>query len=226
MEWQTNTSPFRDGRSPKGATKSHSNLTLYGVLISFLFVAAVLVLLQPRDTPITAVTENINVTPSVATIKAPDALPHVPAPPVEYTTRPPIIVRNVAPEDGPTAPAEIVTRNTPVLLNIPGQPASKTIARLLRQPIRLTDLSAQHRSLSDVAQVTLERLGHSASGATVSLQAMLVQALAEQQTDTYIDALINTAADQGHISVPVKLRDQDGRFNTKRLLDELIQEAR
>lgn len=222
MKWQNNTSPFRDGQSRKRAKTSHSNIKLLMISSAFLIVATGLVLFQPGDVPDTTVAAKTSAAPKIATISAPDALPALAPLPAEYTTRPPVITRTVTPQVPPT---ETVTRNSPDLLDIPERPASKTIAGLLRQPIRLNAPAAQYRRLSDVAQSTLERLGHS-SGSTDPLHAMLVQALAEEQSDSYIDALVNTAANQGHFTIPVTLRGPDDRFDTKRLLDELIQEAR
>ena len=45
-----------------------------------------------------------------------------------------------------------------------------------------------------------------------------MQALAEGQSNAYIDALLNTAAGRGEMSVPVALQTASGRLDTDTLL--------
>mgnify|MGYP000518098408 CR=1 FL=1 len=54
------------------------------------------------------------------------------------------------------------------------------------------------------------------------LHGLLVQALAEGQSDAYIDALLNTAVTRGDFRAPVALTMSSGRFNADVLLQELV----
>jgi hypothetical protein len=54
------------------------------------------------------------------------------------------------------------------------------------------------------------------------LHGLLVQALAEGQSDTYIDALLNTAVTRGDFRALVALTMPSGRFTTDALLQELV----
>lgn len=59
-------------------------------------------------------------------------------------------------------------------------------------------------------------------GADDRLHGLLVQALAEGQSDAYIDALLNFAVTRGDFRAPVALTMSSGRFNTDALLQELV----
>ena len=54
------------------------------------------------------------------------------------------------------------------------------------------------------------------------LHGLLVQALAEGQSDAYIDALLNTAVTRSDFRAPVALTMSSGRFNADVLLQELV----
>ena len=59
-------------------------------------------------------------------------------------------------------------------------------------------------------------------GADDRLHGLLVQALAEGQSDAYIDALLNFAVTRGDFRAPVALTMSSGRLNMDALLQELV----
>lgn len=54
-----------------------------------------------------------------------------------------------------------------------------------------------------------------------ALETLIVSALQQGQSDAYIDALVNNAAQQGTVTVPGELVTQDGRVDTQSLLSAL-----
>ena len=58
-----------------------------------------------------------------------------------------------------------------------------------------------------------------------TLDAIVVQALQEGQSDDYIDALINAAAASGDVAVPEILVTSDGRVDTAVLLADIVAQA-
>ncbi|PHQ84907.1 MAG: hypothetical protein COB65_04470 [Thalassobium sp.] len=58
-----------------------------------------------------------------------------------------------------------------------------------------------------------------------TLDAIVVQALQEGQSDDYIDALINAAAATGDLAVPEILVTSDGRVDTAVLLADIVAQA-
>ena len=92
------------------------------------------------------------------------------------------------------------------------------MSKLLRQPIRLNGATRNIRALS---REVLAKFGYNASVGD-RLHGLLVQALAEGQSDAYIDALLNTAVTRGDFRAPVALTMSSGRFNTDVLLQELV----
>ncbi len=114
------------------------------------------------------------------------------------------------------ADEQTVARATLGLIPIETGPAAMRIKALTQETGQdLTDLTASalaqfgHRPVSDDP-----------------LLAILVDALANEKSDAYIDALLNRSAAQGEVTVPRLLRDSAGRFDTPRLLDALILQAR
>lgn len=131
-----------------------------------------------------------------------------------------------APATSPRPPeTQAVTRNTATLLSPVALPsASEAVSRQLRQPIRLTDTDAGPRDLRSLTASVLQDFGH-LPGREDRLQALLVQALTERQSNAYIDALLNTAAARGEFTVPPRLAGADGRLDTSVLLAALIQRS-
>lgn len=120
---------------------------------------------------------------------------------------------------------EVVTRNAATLLSPVSLPsASEAVSRQLRQPIRLTSTDAAPRDLRGLTASVLQEFGHRPRGDD-RLQALLVQALSERQSNAYIDALLNTAATRGEFEVPPRLARADGRLDTTVLLAALVQRS-
>ena len=112
----------------------------------------------------------------------------------------------------------VVTRFETSLSSVGGIQRAEHVSKLLRQPIRLNGATRDIRALS---REVLAKFGYNASVGD-RLHGLLVQALAEGQSDAYIDALLNTAVTRGDFRAPVALTMPSGRFNTDVLLQELV----
>jgi len=77
--------------------------------------------------------------------------------------------------------------------------------------------------LSNISQVT-GTSGEPGTGA-VTLETLVIQSLREGQSDAYIDALLNEAASSGQVAVPGILVTEDGRVDTRVLLDNIVTQA-
>ncbi|APX13205.1 hypothetical protein [Tateyamaria omphalii] len=117
-----------------------------------------------------------------------------------------------------------VTRADASLLDLQTVPASEAVSRQLRQPIRLTDTDARHTDLRSLTSAVLIGFGHTPQQGD-RLQALLVQALTEGQSNAYIDALLNTAAARGEFSLPRQLTTATGRLDTEALLVALVRQS-
>lgn len=117
-----------------------------------------------------------------------------------------------------------VTRANASLLDLRAVSASDAVSRQLRQPIRLTDSDARHTDLRSLTAGVLAGFGHTTHPGD-RLQALLVQALTEGQSNAYIDALLNTAAARGEFTIPMPLRTAADRLDTETLLMALIHQS-
>ncbi|WP_299770598.1 hypothetical protein [uncultured Tateyamaria sp.] len=117
-----------------------------------------------------------------------------------------------------------VTRADTSLLEPQPLPASEAVSRQLRQPIRLTDTDARHTDLRSLTRIVLIGFGYTPAQDD-RLQALLVQALTEGQSNAYIDALLNTAAARGEFTLPRQLTTTAGRLDTETLLAALISQS-
>ncbi|WP_299555587.1 hypothetical protein [uncultured Tateyamaria sp.] len=117
-----------------------------------------------------------------------------------------------------------VTRADASLLGTRPVSASEAVSRQLRQPIRLTDNDARHTDLRSLTSIVLIGFGHTLTQDD-RLQALLVQALTEGQSNAYIDALLNTAAARGEFTLPRQLTTAAGRLDTETLLAALVSQS-
>lgn len=60
---------------------------------------------------------------------------------------------------------------------------------------------------------------------TDAIKVLIEQAVSEGQSDAYLDALINEAADKGEIEVPAQMRTTEGRVDTQVLLSTLVEKS-
>ncbi|MBY5933309.1 hypothetical protein KUV51_09895 [Tateyamaria omphalii] len=126
--------------------------------------------------------------------------------------------------DDVVASAPEVTRADASLLDLQAVSASEAVSRQLRQPIRLTDTDARHTDLRSLTSAVLIGFGYTPQQGD-RLQALLVQALTEGQSNAYIDALLNTAAARNEFTVPRKLTTAAGRLDTEALLVALVRQS-
>ncbi|WP_147109630.1 hypothetical protein [Tateyamaria sp. syn59] len=117
-----------------------------------------------------------------------------------------------------------VTRADASLLDLQSVTASEAVSRQLRQPIRLTDTDARHTDLRSLTSAVLIGFGYTPQPGD-RLQALLVQALTEGQSNAYIDALLNTAAARGEFPLPHQLTTAAGRLDTDALLVALVRQS-
>ena len=170
-----------------------SNMKLMMIVAAFLIVTIGLILVQPNVAP-NQLAENE---------------------PTELTKT--VDLANVPSANYSNSEA-VVTLSETSLLSIGGIERAEDVSKLLRQPFRLNGATRDIRPLS---REVLASFGYNASAGD-RLHGLLVQALAEGQSDTYIDALLNTAVTRGDFRALVALTMPSGRFTTDALLQELV----
>ncbi|MBW4706623.1 hypothetical protein KX928_02375 [Roseobacter sp. YSTF-M11] len=120
---------------------------------------------------------------------------------------------------------EEVTRATTGLLDALPVPPGDPVSHQLRQPIRLTDRSAKNHDLGHLTARALARFNHTTVPGD-ALHRVLVQTLAEGQSDAYIDAALNAALSRGEFAAPIALTTPFGEIDTPRLLAVVLAEAK
>ncbi len=63
------------------------------------------------------------------------------------------------------------------------------------------------------------------AGSPQSLNALIIQAMREGQSDAYVDALLNEAVGKGEVAAPPALVTPSGEVDTATLLDSLVQQS-
>ena len=178
------------------------------IATAFLCVTIVLVLLQPR-------------------LGVPDDVSREIA-----ETRPALAVSDATPEADTPPPLaepvnEVVARAEVPLLQAPPvtTDAAKAISRQLRQPIRLTSTSAAPVDLPTLTGSVLRQFSDAAGAEHARLTQLIVEAVLQRQSDTYIAVLLNTAAERGQIAIPRALRTAGGAFDSQALLTTMVDAA-
>ncbi|WP_298969038.1 hypothetical protein [uncultured Roseobacter sp.] len=98
------------------------------------------------------------------------------------------------------------------------------VSQLLRQPVRLTDYSAETHDLPQTTARALARFDHHPTADDV-LHQLLVKTLAEGQSDVYIDAALNAALSRAEFAAPIALTTPFGELDTMRLLAAVLHEV-
>ncbi len=122
-------------------------------------------------------------------------------------------------------PEPEVSRADASLLELRQAVYSRDASHLLRQPIAGGVAGDQFIDLPKVTTSVLAGFGYRVRAGD-RLHALLVQALAEQKSNAYIDALLNTAAARGEFVPPFQLRTSTGRLDTQTLLQAILRQAR
>lgn len=167
---------------------------------AFLTVTLVLILLQPSNP--TAEPDDIR----IATASEPDTV-------TRAATDLMSIPRIAAPQPA-NGPTDALTAN--VLASLAGtapQPAAAPVTVTNDDPLR---------NLTSGVLASLSGTGPATPDAPQSMAQLITQALQQGQSDAYIDALLNEAANNGSITVPVALRTDTGRVDTNTLLADLV----
>ena len=97
-------------------------------------------------------------------------------------------------------------------------------SQMLRAPTGIADKDAKAQDLAGLVTQALEALGHSSTSAD-DLHALVLQMLAEGQSDAYIDAVLNAGFARGAFGAPDSLVNSDGKLDTDKLLNALVQVA-
>ena len=115
---------------------------------------------------------------------------------------------------------DTVTRLDTSLFSVHNDTDGARVDSTGHQPIRLTEGNVITYDLRSLTATVLTDFGHVTRRGD-PLHELLVQALANQQSDAYIDALLNTAAGRGDFRVPVSLLGPGGRLDTPTLLQAI-----
>lgn len=167
----------------------------------FLAVLAVLVLLRPDGEPGPTLTPMQQLR-EVSEPSGPQELPET------------VVTRS---ENSLLAPlSEQATQIGPAVLD-----GTESISDVLRQPIRLLNTQEFPLSLRDLVHDTLAAFDHPVTEDD-ALFLLLVQLLAERQSNTYIEATLQQAYTRGEIRVPDVLTNGKGGVDTEVLLGGLI----
>ncbi|MGC3937863.1 hypothetical protein ACOTTU_08645 [Roseobacter sp. EG26] len=137
-------------------------------------------------------------------------------------------IRSAAVRQGDAAAQQEVSRSAPSLLELtPALPLStgEPVSHQLRLPLRLTDRTAQKHNLPYLTSRALARFNHETTPGDV-LHDLLVQTLAEGQSDAYVNATLNSALSQGAFASPIGLTTPFGEIDTARLLAAVLAEAK
>ena len=194
MGWRDITASWFAESEDTQAEGVSSNMKLLVISAAFLIVTIGLILMQPGRAP-------QQVAQTDQTINAPTAA----------------LLSEQSTQSEASPQASEVTRSSASLLTLSDTNLDGDVSKMLRSPIRL---GGQTNDLRQMTKTALAGFGHTA-GPGDALYGMLVQALAEGQSNAYIDALLNTAAGRGEIMVPVALQTATGRLDTNTLLQGL-----
>lgn len=102
--------------------------------------------------------------------------------------------------------------------------SSEPVSQLITRPVRITDKSARSHDLNVLVTDALLALGYQSS-AEDPLHRLLVQTLAERQSDAYIDATLNVAFARAAIAPPAVLIRAPGKLDTSLLLNAVLAQA-
>lgn len=130
-------------------------------------------------------------------------------------------------------PARVSVPSVPAIQGPAGDPEMQAMTRgvltgLGIAPASLdggTDAEAALRDMSLSALNGLRSVTGQQASAETPLQSLIVQALRAGQTDSYIDTLLNEAANMGEIAVPRALITADGRVDTHVILSTIVAQA-
>lgn len=208
MVGRTWTASAQDHPDSGGQVGSTVVVKVLLVVVVFLLVTLGLVLMQPRPDP-GAVVVSVDVQPEALPVVEPGI---VATPPPEPATSQEIV------------PETEVTRAAASLLELRQQLASRETSHLLRRPVAGLAPDARHLDLPRLVTDVLTGFGYEVVP-NDRLHVLLVQALADQKSDAYIDALLNTALARDEFEPPARLQTINGRLNTPMLLDALVRRA-
>lgn len=129
------------------------------------------------------------------------------------------------------APADIdqslVSRASIAEISLPDPltaPADGPVSQQLRRPLRVTDTSARQHDLGQLIRDALIQLGHPAQEGDV-LYMVLLNSLAQGESDATIDAVLNAALARGEFQISDLLLNDAGALDTRKLLDAVLAQA-
>lgn len=129
-----------------------------------------------------------------------------------------------APDQGDEIQYQEVSRSGAEQIVLP-QPIvgviSVSASERLRAPVRVVDRQAKSQDLQSLVSRALETMEYQAD-ADDRLRVLLIQTLAEGQSDKYIDAVLNAALGRGDFTVPSSMLLRNGDLDTPKLLDKIV----
>ncbi len=187
------------------------------ILFPFLLAIGGLVFLQtglfaPDATP--RPTAEVAASPAMALSDVTQVVARLPADQPTGLTRP--VPRPATPADSDKDELQSLTMNVLAGLGMNTPPAEAAVATGTEsemQSLTMAVLSGLSGSTNTTPQPQPENL---------PLADLVARAVSQGQSDAYLDALLNEAADTGEIAIPGALRTSDGRVDTDALLRALI----
>jgi hypothetical protein len=202
-----------------------SNFKMLTIASAFLVVTIGLIMLQPGlPTDRLAQTEDVT-TPAntdlanqpVAATVAPKVVAQAPALEAPSPTAPDASARSVTRLDTNFFTPEVATTAQPAPQAVFTRPAFPAQPRATGQRPLVSQGTPEWFALHKLTASVLTDFGYAPRPGD-RLHQLLVQALADNQSDAYVDALLNTAAGRGEFAIPLGLQAVDGRLNTEALL--------
>lgn len=220
---------WRDGEAPgqgvaggsaasASSTGSSAKLTVLLVVMTFVAVAIALVALRPEAQPEDLAAASVDPVPAPVIAPQPQPQSVVAAQPVQAAPEPPV------PQPATAVVVEQeVTRADASLLELRQAVQSEEASHILRQ--LASGNGARANDLPLLARRVLNTYGYPVRDGD-RLHALLVSSLANQKSDAYIDALLNTAVARGEFTPPFALVRPSGRMDTSALLRAMVRAAR
>ena len=128
--------------------------------------------------------------------------------------------------DGPKGEAQITDASS-ARIALPAPVVARSpdpVSVQLRRPSRVIDTSGRTHNLALLIEDALIALGYQ-RGAGADLKIILAWSLAEGQTDEQIDRLVNSAWSRGDFAAPKGLITPQGRFDTQKLLNAVLEQS-
>ncbi|MEM9247372.1 MAG: LysM peptidoglycan-binding domain-containing protein [Pseudomonadota bacterium] len=136
---------------------------------------------------------------------------------------------------GATVPSELdaLTRAVLAGLGAPSEvtapkPGNRTLSEIVDQAMRASESEVALGQALAAPTLATAPVAPPSTGTPPSaddLSVLIERALSDTGSDSYLDQVLNDAADAGYIAVPAALRTPDGRLDTRTLLADIVQKS-